>query len=298
MLVSDRISTPPETRHLYTERIVMLPHSYFVNDHRQLYPRPFAHIPTRKEHGLRERGVIYGNFGQLYKVEPKLFDVWTKIVIATPNATLWLLKFPKEAVTRLLQQASARGLGTDQMVLSSLLPIDTHVASKGLCDVALDTAMFNGHTTGADTLWTGSPLVSMPGLQMRSRAGASMAFALGVTTFLARSLDDYQQIAQHLGRSRRHLQRARRRLETAINTSPLFDTALWAKGFERSWFQMWDTFVATGSVDSMHVLTSDDALHLYGLDWESPSLMQGTTSRRRGGGVVHDPLGLSRPSSS
>lgn len=207
----------------------MLPHSYFVNDHRQLYPRPFAHVATRKEHGLRDEGVIFGNFGQLYKVEPKLFDVWAKIVRATPNATLWLLKFPKEAVTRLEQQASARGLGAEQMVLSSLLPIDTHVASKALCDVALDTAMFNGHTTGADTLWTGSPLVSMPGVQMRSRAGASMAFALGVTSFLARSLDDYQQIAQRLGSSRRRLQHARRRLESAIDTSPLFDTALWAK---------------------------------------------------------------------
>lgn len=34
-------------------------------------------------------------------MEPGLFDVWTNIVKATPNATLWLLKFPKEAVKRL-----------------------------------------------------------------------------------------------------------------------------------------------------------------------------------------------------
>lgn len=101
ILISDRVSTPPETRHLYTERIVNLPHSYFVNDHRQLYPRPFASSPQRAEYGLPQDAVVLGNFGQLYKVEPGLFDVWTNIVKATPNATLWLLKFPKEAVKRL-----------------------------------------------------------------------------------------------------------------------------------------------------------------------------------------------------
>lgn len=31
---------------LYTEKLVYLPNSYFVNDHRQLYPRPFEHTPT------------------------------------------------------------------------------------------------------------------------------------------------------------------------------------------------------------------------------------------------------------
>ena len=77
---------------------------------------------------------------------------------------------------------------TKQMVLSGLLPIDSHLAIKALSDIALDTAVFNGHTTGADTLWTGTPLVSLSGEQMRSRAGASMAYSLGVTPFLVRSL--------------------------------------------------------------------------------------------------------------
>jgi protein O-GlcNAc transferase len=115
------------------------------------------------------------------------------------------------------------------MVLSSLLPIDSHLAIKALSDIALDTAMFNGHTTGADTLWTGTPLVSLSGEQMRSRAGASMAYSLGVTTFLVRSIQDYEQVALRLAASRRRLTRARRRLEEAIETSPFFDTALWAK---------------------------------------------------------------------
>jgi hypothetical protein len=35
---------------------------------------------------------------------------------ATANGTLWLLKFPREAVKRLEEQARARGLGKAHMV--------------------------------------------------------------------------------------------------------------------------------------------------------------------------------------
>lgn len=115
------------------------------------------------------------------------------------------------------------------MVLSGLLPIDSHLASKALCDVALDTYMFNGHTTGADTLWTGTPLITLASEQMRSRAGASMARALGVTCFITRTLQDYEAVAVRLASSPTRLARAKRRMEEALETSPFFDTALWAK---------------------------------------------------------------------
>ena len=65
--------------------------------------------------------------------------------------------------------------------------------------------------------------------QMRSRAGASMAYALGLTTFIARNLDDYQAVALRLASSRPRLRAARRRMEAAIESEPFFDTPLWAK---------------------------------------------------------------------
>jgi hypothetical protein len=38
-LAADRWCAPPEAAALYTEPLALLPRSYFVNDHRQLYPR-------------------------------------------------------------------------------------------------------------------------------------------------------------------------------------------------------------------------------------------------------------------
>ena len=44
---------------------------------------------------------------------------------------------------------------------------------------------------------------------------------------------------------RRALRRARARLAEGIANSTFFDTAWWAKSFERAWFLMWDTYQVT-----------------------------------------------------
>lgn len=36
-----------------------------------------------------------------------------------------------------------------------------------LADVCLDTPLCNGHTTGMDVLWAGTPMVTMPGENTR-----------------------------------------------------------------------------------------------------------------------------------
>jgi hypothetical protein len=63
---------------------------------------------------------------------------------------------------------------------------------------------------------------------------------------------------------------------------------------------MWDTLAATGAASAMHIMTSDDALHLSGADWKvaDEDLMRGTSRhpRRLSQGKSHDPLGLATAS--
>jgi hypothetical protein len=39
---------------------------------------------------------------------------------------------------------------------------EEHVRRGQLADVCLDTPLCNGHTTGMDVLWAGTPMVTMP----------------------------------------------------------------------------------------------------------------------------------------
>ena len=44
---------------------------------------------------------------------------------------------------------------------------EEHVRRGQLADVCLDTPLCNGHTTGMDVLWAGTPMVTYPGESSR-----------------------------------------------------------------------------------------------------------------------------------
>lgn len=43
-LVTDRVTSPPELAHLYYEKLLWMPHSYFVNDHKQVFNGPHCGV--------------------------------------------------------------------------------------------------------------------------------------------------------------------------------------------------------------------------------------------------------------
>ncbi|KAJ1469080.1 glycosyl transferase family 41-domain-containing protein [Baffinella frigidus] len=112
----------------------------------------------------------------MYKIQPDLLDAWCRALATNEKGVLWLLRFPESAVAGIEREFSARcsskGVNASRLVLSTLLPAEEHIVAKGLADFALDTLPFNGHTTGADTLWAGVPLISLPGDRIRNLKGA------------------------------------------------------------------------------------------------------------------------------
>ena len=53
--------------------------------------------------------------------------------------------------------------------LSNVAAKEEHVRRGQLVDVCLDTPLCNGHTTGMDVLWAGTPMVTLPGETLASR---------------------------------------------------------------------------------------------------------------------------------
>lgn len=55
------------------------------------------------------------------------------------------------------------GVPQNRIIFSPVAPKEEHVRRGQLADVCLDTPLCNGHTTGMDVLWAGTPMVTMPG---------------------------------------------------------------------------------------------------------------------------------------
>lgn len=86
-----------------------------------------------------------------------------QILAAVPNAIIWLLRFPSVGEAHLQATAQALGLPPGRLLFSNVAAKEEHVRRGQLADVCLDTPLCNGHTTSMDVLWTGTPVVTLPG---------------------------------------------------------------------------------------------------------------------------------------
>eukprot|EP00743_Colponemidia_sp_Colp-15_P004671 GILK01005033.1.p1 GENE.GILK01005033.1~~GILK01005033.1.p1 ORF type:complete len:1026 (-),score=121.59 GILK01005033.1:209-3286(-) len=310
-LVSDRIVTPDQYTQFYSESILWMPHSYFVNDYKQSARyalEDFSKRPKRSDYGLPEDKFIFGNFNQLYKIDPVTFDVWMRILHRAPNSVLWLLRFPPIGEANIRKEARARGISDDRIVFTDVAQKEIHINRCFLADLCLDTPLCNGHTTGCDVLWSGLPMITMPLIDMASRVAAGLSVALGCPEMIVSSYEEYEDRAVayaqgHTGVGAsisstanpqgtdfetccddpsscscdltetedkvlaslpnhirdRHgslsLKVLRHKLESLRVTSPLFDTELWVRNFERGLQEAWALYVSGASPRHIDIAT-------------------------------------------
>ncbi|XP_067948699.1 UDP-N-acetylglucosamine--peptide N-acetylglucosaminyltransferase 110 kDa subunit-like isoform X2 [Watersipora subatra] len=197
-------------------------------------------VTTRWQYGLPENAVVFCNFNQLYKIDPAILNVWCNILKRVPNAVLWLLRFPAVGETNVINYCVQKGIESSRVVFSPVAPKEEHVRRGQLADVCLDTPLCNGHTTGVDVLWAGTPMITYPLESLASRVASSQLRCLGIPELVATSYTDYENIAVRLGNDPAYLKTIRAKVWALRIESPLFNVRLYAKNLERVFQRMWD----------------------------------------------------------
>ncbi|XP_010926674.1 probable UDP-N-acetylglucosamine--peptide N-acetylglucosaminyltransferase SEC [Elaeis guineensis] len=244
-LVTDEFVSPTRFSHIYSEKLVHLPHCYFVNDYKQQNRDVLDPVCQHKraDYGLPEDKFIFACFNQLYKMDPDIFNTWCNILKRVPNSALWLLRFPAAGEMRLRAYAAARGVRPDQIIFTDVAMKDEHIRRSALADLFLDTPLCNGHTTGTDILWAGLPMITLPLEKMATRVAGSLCLATGVgEEMVVSSLKEYEEKAVALAENPAKLQALTNKLKAARMTCPLFDTARWVHNLERAYFKMWNLY--------------------------------------------------------
>lgn len=208
-------------------------------------------MTTRSQYGLPEDAIVYCNFNQLYKIDPSTLQMWANILKRVPNSVLWLLRFPAVGEPNIQQYAQSMGLPQNRIIFSPVAPKEEHVRRGQLADVCLDTPLCNGHTTGMDVLWAGTPMVTMPGETLASRVAASQLTCLGCLELIAKSRQEYEDIAVKLGTDLEYLKKIRGKVWKQRISSPLFNTKQYTMELERLYLQMWEHYAAGNKPDHM-----------------------------------------------
>jgi len=240
-VITDPVVSPAGSERHFDEHLIRLPRSYQPNDsQRQIAPRQF----TRADCDLPEDGFIFCCFNNSYKITPREFDIWMRLLAQVKGSVLWLLSGGATSEANLRREAEARGIAPERLIFADRMAQDEHLARQKVADLFLDTFAVNAHTTCSDALWAGLPVLTLPGRQFAARVGASLVSAANLPEMIADSEADYEARALALAQNPEQLLALRSKLMVNRRKAPLFDSAGYARHLESAFDAAYDRWRA------------------------------------------------------
>jgi protein O-GlcNAc transferase len=229
--VTDRFLDPPDESGHYTETSIHLPHCYWCYSVPPLGGRPAT-----------ERGASPPTFGCLNnfaKVTDVTLNLWTQLLRRVPEARLLLYartEAHRDRVRRALRDA---GVEESRAAFVGRQSLAGYLETYRLIDVALDPYPYGGGTTTCDALWMGVPVVSLAGRTAVARAGSTLLSNVGLEHLVARSEEQYVELAAALIRDQRGLTELRHDLRRRMESSPVMNAPQFARDFEAALRTVW-----------------------------------------------------------
>lgn len=233
--IGDATVAPAAALAQYAEQVVWLPDCYQPNDRQRVIA---ATTPSRAVQGLPAQGFVFCSFNNNYKIVPRQFDAWMRVLRAVEGSVLWLLEGNAVAPANLRREAEARGVAGERLVFAPRLPLAEHLARHRLADLFLDTLPCNAHTTASDALWAGLPVLTCLGGTFAGRVAGSLVRAAGLPELAVATPGQYEAVAVQLAREPGTLASLRQRLADHRLTCALFDSERYTRHLETAYATM------------------------------------------------------------
>ena len=236
-LTDERADPPGLTDGNYTETLIRLPRSFFCYRPPDDAP-PITPLPARTS-----GQVTFGSFNNFSKVNRAVFAAWWKILQRVPQSRLLVLADGAAAIERLIHEsASAAELDPQRIEVFDRRPTHEYLQLIQQADVALDPFPFIGHTTTCDSIWMGVPIVMLEGQTYASRFGGSVLAHVGLTRWIADSVEHYVDWAVELASDLDALAQLRSELRGRMRDSALMGYPGFTRDVEQAYRQMWFTW--------------------------------------------------------
>ena len=239
-IIADPVVIPEENRRFYFENIIYLPNTFLPTDNKRVIAdKKF----TREEMGLPKNGFVFCCFNDNYKLSPKEFDIWMRLLRKVEGSVLWLRKTNEWSISNLRMEAEARGISGDRLIFAERLSLpEEHLARHHLADLFLDTFNYNAHATTSDALWTGLPVITKLGRGFPARVAGSLLSAVGLQDLITDSEAQYEALALRLATTPTDLAQIKSKLAANRLTQPLFDSEMYTKHLERAYQIAYDRY--------------------------------------------------------
>ena len=235
-LIADERVVPRSADPFFIEKVVRLPVSYVSWD-------PPANAPAvslSPTHAAQPK--TFCSFNNPAKYHAGLVKIWSRVLHRVPGSKLALQSrhLTDQTLQRtLVDMFAAQGIEGSRLSFRDWQQYATLLGDYGKVDVALDPFPFGGGATTCDALWMGVPVVTLPGETFASRHSCSYLTTVGLPELIAKSANDYIDIAVALAQDSDCLQRYRSTLRQRVESSPLCDGRLCAEALASLLRKMW-----------------------------------------------------------
>lgn len=259
-VLSDEICTPSNSgiEQHYSEQIYRLPRCFFCFDYSSLDEPPVAEPPH-----LKNGFITFGCFGTAGKIGSDLIDRWAMLLHHVPGSMLHVQN-PQLSLAGnrrfMVNRFRSRGISPGRLRLEGGVSRRELLKVYRQIDISLDTWPYCGGNTIAESLWHGVPVVTYCGNRFSSAYGASLVTAAGCPDLVARSADEYVELAARLARDSSRLVHLRQNLRQMSLRHGLGDSRRFAKNLEHAFSDMLALISATDSTVVAQSPTSTTAV--------------------------------------
>jgi predicted O-linked N-acetylglucosamine transferase (SPINDLY family) len=227
--LTDSIADPPEESESgYSEQLVRLPNCFCC------FAPPDA-PPVSALPAMRNGLITFGTMQASVKVNDRVIELWSKVLAEVPASRLLMVRNTLTAATqrRLAEAFNKHGIDPERISFDNqFVPLGGHLANYHKIDISLDTFPFSGHTTACQSMWMGVPMVTLGGSSHRGRLVVSVLTHAGHPEWIARSPEEFVNIATKLATNLPALAAYRDNLRAELAASPLCDGKRFTREFE------------------------------------------------------------------
>jgi len=236
-VIADDMVIPEGQPDCFVEKVVRLSGCYLPGD----ASRPPVSPMQRLAAGLPEHGFVFCCFNNHYKLNPRMFNAWMRMLDAVEGSVLWLAGAGEPIVGNLRGEAARRGVAPERLLFAPRLPDHgAHLARIAAADLFLDTLPFNAHTTAAEALWAGLPVLTCLGSSFAGRVGGSLVTAAGLPEMVTENVEAYEALGIYLARTPEVLISIRNKMLTVRSSAPLYDDIGYRRNLETAFEIMAD----------------------------------------------------------
>jgi predicted O-linked N-acetylglucosamine transferase (SPINDLY family) len=179
----------------------------------------------------------------LTKVSDETVACWARVLEAVPNSRL-ILKAKQLADAGIqehtLRRFESQGVERHRLAVKRQTPSAAeHFRAYGAIDIALDPFPYAGGTTTAESLWMGTPVLTLKGKRFVSHMGESLVHNAGLDPWIADTPQDYVEKAKAFAADLPALAVLRASLRSQLLASPVCDAARFAGNLEDAFRGMW-----------------------------------------------------------